>query len=107
MKSNLLILLLTLLLAACATQTPMERSQQAFSQGKTNFLQGNYRQAFQELLPLAEDGNADAQYAIAYMYYYGQGVPQDVDVAKSWMKKAASQGQFLAKQALISLQVNP
>ena len=68
--------------------------------GKESFQEQNYRQAFIRLEPVANAGNADAQYALAYMYYYGQGVIEDRKIALSWMEKSAAQGQTNALQGL-------
>ncbi len=53
----------------------------------------------------ASRGDPDAQYALGYMYYYGINTVQDVDSAKLWIARAASQGQPLAKQALALLKI--
>ena len=42
---------------------------------------------------LAEEGNAPAQYLLGGMYYNGQGVPQDYQLAVKWYRKAAEQGE--------------
>jgi predicted aspartyl protease len=41
----------------------------------------------------AEGGNADAQYALATMYYDGRGVARDPVQAGAWLDKAVAQGQ--------------
>lgn len=48
----------------------------------------------------AENGDADAEYALGYMYYYGVNTPRDQDSAKLWISRSAAQGQPLAKSAL-------
>lgn len=72
--------------------------------GKDSYLAQDYRQAFLRLKPVAEAGNADAQYALAYMYYYGQGVIEDRKLALEWMKKSAAQGQKDALKGLEMMQ---
>jgi len=49
------------------------------------------------LKKLAEQGNRDAQFGLAYMYYNGQGVPQDYSEAAKWFRKAADQGNVDAQ----------
>ena len=44
------------------------------------------------LRPLAEEGNADAQFNLGFMYYTGKGVEQDYDKAVKWYRRAAEQG---------------
>ncbi|MBX3709944.1 MAG: sel1 repeat family protein [Gammaproteobacteria bacterium] len=94
----LLICLLSLSLFACATPSPRMTSE--LQQGKRYFHDGYYRRAMRQLLPLACDGNAEAQYAVGYMYYYGLGVAQDTDVGDFWIKRSANQGYAPAIQAL-------
>jgi len=71
------------------------------TEGKASFLAKNYKVAYQQLLPLAQQGNADAQYAVGYMLYYGKGVDRNEAKARDWMNKAAAQGQPAAKKAVI------
>jgi TPR repeat protein len=48
----------------------------------------------------AEGGNADAQYALAYMYNNGRGIARDRKAAQAWLEKAAGAGQPNASLAL-------
>lgn len=75
-----------------------------FNAGIKSFKQQNYRDAFIRLLPLAKQGNPDAQYAVGYMYYYGEGVVADKPKALRWINLAAMQEQSDAKQALTIMQ---
>ena len=61
--------------------------------GIRSFEVQNYRQAFITLLPEAERGQPDAQYAVGYMYYYGQGVIENRNKAWHWINCAAKAGQ--------------
>ena len=45
----------------------------------------------------AEQGVADAQYNLGFMYRNGQGVPQDDKQAVDWYRKAAEQGDTVAQ----------
>ncbi len=71
-----------------------------FSDGIKSFQVQDYRQAFIRLMPEAKGGNPDAQYAIGYMYYYGQGVTEDRTKAWFWITCAAKKGQPDAKEAV-------
>jgi len=62
-------------------------------QGIDNFKVQNYREAFVRLVPEAEKGCPDAQYAVGYMYYYGQGVVEDKKKAWNWIHAAAKAEQ--------------
>lgn len=98
MVRALLICFLSLSLIACATTSPRVLSEVA--QGKRYFSQGYYKRAMRELLPLACDGNAEAQYAVGYMYYYGLGVAQDTDVGHFWIQRSADHHYQQAGKAL-------
>lgn len=93
--------LLTVVISACSS------SQFMLDRGKQSYQAQDYRQAFLRLLPVAKAGNPDAQYAIAYMYYYGQGVVEDRKKASKWMKRAAAQNQADAIEGLKLIQHLP
>ncbi len=88
------IVIICLLLGSCVTQGFNLR------EGIKNFQIQNYRQAFIRLKPEADKGQPDAQYAIGYMYYYGQGVVEDRKQAWYWINCAARAGQADAIEAL-------
>ena len=71
-----------------------------FSEGIRCFQAQDYRQAFIRLMPEAEKGNHEAQYAVGYMFYYGQGVVEDRKKAWYWINCAAKAGQPDAVAAL-------
>ena len=50
-----------------------------------------------ELRPLAERGDAEAQCALGFLYLNGQGVPPDAAEAGRWYQLAADQGHALAQ----------
>ena len=72
--------------------------------GIRSFQEQDYRKAFIRLKPEAEKGQRQAEYAVGYMYYYGQGVVEDRDAAMYWITSAARAGQPDAKTALGILQ---
>lgn len=88
MKMRCFLLLLFFTFSGCA-MSPATQSELA--QGKRLFNGGYYKRAMTQLLPLAADGNAEAQYAVGYMYYYGYGSTQDVDSGYFWIKRSADQ----------------
>jgi tetratricopeptide (TPR) repeat protein len=56
--------------------------------------------SFQAIVEKAERGDAEAQYNLGAMYFYGKGVSQnDVEAAK-WFRKAAEQGHAGASSIL-------
>ncbi len=60
---------------------------------------GDFDIAFKKWKPLADEGNANAQFNLGKMYASGKGVPKDYIAAVKWWKMAAEQGhagaQFL------------
>ncbi len=61
---------------------------------------GNHAVAIGNWRPLADRGDADAQYNIAQAYYLGRGVPQNMNLAEQWYERAARQGHEEAQGAL-------
>lgn len=72
----------------------------SYHEGIKSFQVQDYRRAFIRLLPEAKKGHPDAQYAVGYMYYYGEGVVEDRKKAKYWICLAAKAGQPDAVEAL-------
>jgi TPR repeat protein len=77
------------------------------TEGIKSFRLQDYRQAFIRLKPEAKKGQRDAQYAVGYMYYYGQGVVENRRKAWFWINKAAKAGQPEAIAAVAILQQQP
>lgn len=101
-----LMVLICILLQACVTHAPRvtaptyPRMMDDVQRGKESFDAGDFKTAFHQLLPVAIEGNPDAEYAVGYMYYYGFGVARDADAGEIWMQRAASQGNEPAQKAL-------
>ena len=87
----------TALFAGCASTGDPQTS---YTQAKQDFASKNYSKAFTEVQGPARAGDADAQYALGYMYFYGKGTSPDRAQAKYWFNLAAQQGQADAKRAL-------
>ena len=68
-----------------------------FEQAMAAYNAGNYKQAFHLLQPLAQQGDAEAQFNLGVMYEKGQGVAQDYQQALVWYQKAANQ-EYAAAQ---------
>ena len=60
--------------------------------GLDAFQKQDYKTAYKFWLPLAEQGNAKAQFNLGLMYNNGQGVPQDYKEAVKWYRLSAEQG---------------
>src|SRR3990167_5127501 len=65
----------------------------------TNVYLAKYGCSLERVQVAAENGSADAQYALGYMYFYGIGTVQDKQTASLWIQRSAAQGQPLAKKA--------
>ncbi len=99
---------LTLLVFFCArdfnkpmTLKPTETAEALdLSSGISAFEAKQFAQALRLLTPLAERGNADAQYRIAIMYQNGLGVVRNEQKALQFMQTAAEQGHALAQHGL-------
>src|SRR5271163_3427917 len=66
---------------------------------------GDYAKALRLIRPLANDGDASAQFNLGLMYMTGQGVRQDNDAAALWFRKAAEQGHAPAQSNLGTLYI--
>ena len=71
-----------------------------FDSAYSTYQSGNYEAAFKEMLPLAEQGNIDAQWYIGLMYDDGKGVPEDDKIAVKWYTKVADKGDRWAQSVL-------
>ncbi len=71
-----------------------------FAEGVAAYKRGDYETALRELRPLANQGNAEAQFNLGVMYDKGEGVPQDDTEAVKWYRKAAEQGYAEAQYSL-------
>ena len=83
-----LSLLVVFLLAAAVLSAPAGAD---FKTGLEAYQRGDYRVSFREWKPLAEAGNAAAQYNLGILYENGLGVAQDAVKAYLWYVEAARQ----------------
>jgi hypothetical protein len=63
-----------------------------FKAGVDAYHRGDYATALREWRPLAEQGDAGAQFNLGQLYVNGQGILQDHVQARQWYEKAAAQG---------------
>ena len=71
-----------------------------FAEGFAAYERGDYAAALREWQPLAEQGDADAQYNLGVMHAEGKGVPRDDRMAAQWYRRAAEQGDASAQNSL-------
>jgi len=95
----LLALASPLSMAGGAVAGPFEDAQAAHSRR-------DYATALRLWRPLADQGNAEAQYALGFMYDGGQGVPKNYARAAKWWRLAADQGHTFAQYNLGTLYDN-
>ena len=79
------LILAALLLPQILSAGPLEDGHDAFDNKQ-------YKQAYTIWLPLAEQGDPEAQYNIALLYMKGNGVEQSDRIALSWFTRAGEQG---------------
>jgi len=68
-----------------------------FQDGLDAYKRQDYKTAYKLWLPLAEQGDAKAQYNLGQMYYDKKEVPQDYKEAVKWYRLAAEQGNAEAQ----------
>ena len=86
------ITLAVLLQQGCTTLEQSYRHGADYEKGLAAAKSGDFATALREFRPLAEQGDADAQFNLGLMYYNGLGVPQDYKTAVKWYTLAAEQG---------------
>ena len=95
MTRRLTILMIALFVGLAATPASA-----GWDEGAAAYGRGDYETALREWRPLAERGNAKAQYYLGLMYAEGQGVPQNYGEAAKWWRKAAELGYVGAQYNL-------
>ena len=81
-----------------AQQPPADPS--LFDAGLKAYTAKDYATALIYFTPLAEQGNTNAQYMLARMYWHGLGVESNATLSTEWARKAAALGHKLAKNEL-------
>ena len=76
----------------CCCSVPHFSYANSFEAGLFALERGHYGIALRALLPLANDGDANAQVILGNLYEQGLGVKQDYQSALSWYQKAGDQG---------------
>ncbi len=71
-----------------------------YQRGQEAYDSGDLKAAFTIWEPLAERGDAAAQFNLGEMYYEGQGVEKDYGDAFKWFSKAAKQRYVKAQYNL-------
>ena len=69
-------------------------------EGLAAYQRGDFATAMREWRPLAEVGDANAQFNLGAMYANGEGVSKDDAEAVKWYRLAAAQGHAKAQYIL-------
>ena len=93
LKHAIATIVLVLSFAAPVLAGPLEDASVAYAA----YHRGDYATALRLWLPLANQGDAVAQYNLGLMYERGYGVPQNYVEAMKWYRKAADRGHPTAK----------
>lgn len=91
MSVRTILMTISLLLAGVATSTA-----QSIEQIKELIEQGQYKQAAMRLRPLADGGDAEAQYLAAMLFLEGKGVTGNPQQAFKYAKMAAAHPKHIA-----------
>jgi TPR repeat protein len=86
--------------AALAVAIITTNARAELAEGVGAYERGEYERAVALLVPMAEQGDAHAQYLIGRMRFYGQAVPQDAAEAARWYRRSAERGYAPAQLAL-------
>lgn len=73
---------------------------QSVQAGITAWQHSDFESAVRIWRPLADKGDPDAQFNLAQAYRLGRGVPVNLALAQSWLKRAALQGHVDAETTL-------
>ena len=76
-----------------------------FQDGLEALIRNDYKEAVRLWKPLAEQGDARAQFSLGYMYSNGQGVPQDYKEAVRLYRLSAEQGNAYAQNSMGNMYV--
>ena len=96
-KRMVTIMIFTGLLLLSATTTA---NKEDYNKGFLAAELGDYDSAMRKWGPLAEKGNALAQFNLAMLYHSGSGVPQSEAEALKWYTAAAENGYYKAQEYL-------
>jgi TPR repeat protein len=85
---NTLVIFIFLHILACSKETDPKKA----------FDNGDYETAISLWLPLAENGDTDAQNYLGIVYYLGLGVSRDYKKTLAWYERAAKAGHADAQR---------
>lgn len=105
--TRLTILPAMLLAAMTSLAAPNEeQGKLMLHKGDSLYRQGNFEEAAIAYLISANEGNAEAQFDIAYAYFNGEGIERDYASAAMWFKRSARQNYAKAQYNLAYCYMN-
>lgn len=105
--TRLTILPAMLLAAMTSLAAPNEeQGKLLLHKGDSLYRQGNFEEAAIAYLISANEGNAEAQFDIAYAYFNGEGIERDYASAAMWFKRSARQNYAKAQYNLAYCYMN-
>lgn len=107
-KLTILTILPAMLLAAMTSLAAPneEQGKLLLHKGDSLYRQGNFEEAAIAYLISANEGNAEAQFDIAYAYFNGEGIERDYASAAMWFKRSARQNYAKAQYNLAYCYMN-
>ena len=90
---HLLVLFIAALSSKISVSADIEKGIEAYKQG-------DYATALEEWLPIAKQGNAEAQFAVGLVFDQGLNVVPDYKAAVKWFTLASKQGHIFAQSNL-------
>lgn len=90
----------TLFLAATLAIAAASAARADLDGARAAYDEGDYVAARAQLEPLAQGGDAEAQYLMGLSYYHGSGALRDDARAAAWFRKAAARDHGYAMYAL-------
>ena len=80
----------------CCLFAPCLAGADGLAAGLRAIKNGDFATALKEFRPLAENGDAVAQFHLGFLYASGSGVPQDYAEALRWYRSSADRGNASA-----------
>jgi len=78
----------------------MNNNDEQLQKGINAFMGFRFSEAVSLLLPLAEQGEVEAQKLMARLYFSGNGVEKNLDQYRYWLTQAAEQGDRQSRAKL-------
>ncbi len=79
---------------------PVRASEVDFYAGLDAYKRGEFAEALEVWVQLAEAGDPESQFRVARLYVEGKGVDRDDEAAVKWYRRAATQGHAQAQGSL-------